>query len=493
MQLQALVDHLGVQVRAEQLGRGRRLGAEGARQALLHAAVDVVLRHRQLHLQVGELEAGVLELEDRLAEHGAAAGVVEGVLEHRERAGDAADGDRQALPGQFLHQVDEALALDAAEQVFLGYAAVLEEQHGGVLGVQADLLQRLGFAEAGAVGLDQGQRDVLGALAAGAGLRHHDHQVAVGAVGDEGLGAVDHVLVAVQHRAGLHRLQVGTGVRLGHRHGADRLAGGHLRQPLLLLRLGGEVDQVAGDDVVHAEADQPRRLAGAVDLFGGDHRETPIQAQAAVGFRGGGVEHAELAGALPDGARHAVIGFPLLQVRSALLRQEAPHGIAELLVLMVEQGAWNHRGLSSDLVCAAARNADAGWSQDRRSSKADVPLREGGYRRLPGAAGKAHVVPSRRAMGIASLTPPYRPLRRSGPWPRPPAPQELRGHGPLLRGACGIAPLARGRSARCGYAYLRWRAASRRPPCRCPRNPAGRASAGGAQITSCLRAQEMAS
>ncbi|MCY1297391.1 hypothetical protein D9M70_468280 [compost metagenome] len=350
MQLDALVHHLGVEVGAPQLGGGRRFRRKGPRQALFHAAVDVVLRHRQLHLQVGQFEAGVLEGEDRLAEHAAALGVLQGAFQHRLGAGDAADGDGQPLPGQFLHQVDEALPRQAAQQVLLRHAHVLEEQHGGVLGVQADLAQRLGLAEAGPVGFHQDQRDVLGALARGAGLGDHDHDVAVGAVGDEGLGAVDDVLVAVQHRAGLDRLQVGTGVRLGHGHGADGVPGRHPRQPFELLGLAAEVHQVAGNYVVHTEADQPRGQAGAVDLFGGDHREAPVQPQAAVGFRGGGVEHAELAGTLPGFPRHPMILLPLLQPGSALLRQEASHGAAKLLVLVIKQGTRDHRWFSSNSI-----------------------------------------------------------------------------------------------------------------------------------------------
>ncbi|MDT4841569.1 hypothetical protein FQZ97_754280 [compost metagenome] len=85
--------------------------------------------------------------------------------------------------------------------------------------------------------------------------------------------------------------------------------------------------------------------ARAGHLLHRDHGETPVQAQAAIGFRGGGVEHAEGASALPDFAGHPVLFFPLLVERRALFRQEAADGVAELFVFVIEQIARNHGGI----------------------------------------------------------------------------------------------------------------------------------------------------
>ncbi|MDT4873646.1 hypothetical protein FQZ97_1089020 [compost metagenome] len=134
----------------------------------------------------------------------------------------------QAFPGEVVHQLVEALALLPAEQIAGRYTHVVEEQHAGVLRVQPNLFQRLRLAEAFAPGLDDDQRDIAG-LAGAAGLAHHHGKVALGAVGDEGLAAVDDVLVAVTHGAGTHRLQVRAGVRLGHGDGTDGFACAHLR------------------------------------------------------------------------------------------------------------------------------------------------------------------------------------------------------------------------------------------------------------------------
>ncbi|MNJ44910.1 hypothetical protein D3C77_399830 [compost metagenome] len=303
-----------------------------------------------MHLQVGQFEAGVLEGKDRLAEDRAILGVLERALQHGLGAGDAADRDGQALPGQLLHQLDKALPRHAAQQVFLRYPDVVEKQHGGVLGVQADLAQRLGAAEAGAVGFDQDQRDVLGALAGVAGLGDHHHDIAVAAVGNERLGAIEDIVITLEHGAGLDGLQVGAGIGLGHGHRANGLACRHLRQPGLLLQFTAEIHQVAGDDVMHPETDQPGRQASAVDFLSGDHRKTPIQAQPAIGLWRGGIEHAQRAGLLPDSAWDPVIGFPLFKAGSTLLSQEASHTAAKLLVLVVKKATRNHGWFSPTVV-----------------------------------------------------------------------------------------------------------------------------------------------
>jgi hypothetical protein len=85
--------------------------------------------------------------------------------------------------------------------------------------------------------LDQERADLALARA-----RVHDERVAErllvdAAVGDERLGAVDHVGVAVAARARRHREHVGAHARLGHAHAADPLSRGGLRQHALALHV----------------------------------------------------------------------------------------------------------------------------------------------------------------------------------------------------------------------------------------------------------------
>ncbi|MCY1416430.1 hypothetical protein D9M71_319360 [compost metagenome] len=95
---------------------------------------------------------------------------------------------------------------------------------------------------------------------------------------------------------------------------------------------------------MYAEADQAGGEAGAIDLFGGDHREAPVQAQSTVRLGSRCIEHAELAGTRPDLPGYSMVLFPLFQPGSALLGQEASHSAAKLLVLMFKQGTRDHRG-----------------------------------------------------------------------------------------------------------------------------------------------------
>jgi hypothetical protein len=119
------------------------------------------------------------------------------------------------------------------------------------------------------------------------------------AVGDEGLGAVEHVAVAGFLRLGAHALQVGAGARLGHGDGADQLAGRHLRQPALLLLLGAVMQDVGRDDP------RMQRRAEGVEagerVFAVDHRLVrEAAAGAAIFLRHGGAEQAGLARFGPD-------------------------------------------------------------------------------------------------------------------------------------------------------------------------------------------------
>ena len=182
----------------------------------------------------------------------------------------------QPLLRQILHQLDETLALFAAEQVLRRQFDVLEEQFGGVGGVEAELLQLAAAAEAWRIGgLHHHQRDALGAFLR-VGLGDNDNEIGVLAVGDEGLRAVEHVAVAGFSRGGAHALQIGTGAGLGHGDGADHLAAHKLGQPALLLLVGAVMQNVWRDDP------RMQRRAEIVEAaerqFAVDHRFMPEMA-----------------------------------------------------------------------------------------------------------------------------------------------------------------------------------------------------------------------
>ncbi|MOA53574.1 hypothetical protein D3C78_1770530 [compost metagenome] len=92
---------------------------------------------------------------------------------------------------------------------------------------------------------------------------------------------------------------------------------------------------------MHVEAIEAR-CGGAADLFLDDHRDPPVEADAAIGLGRGGVEQAELASAPPDIARHPMVRLPVLVERHAFFVEEASHGVAKRRVLGFKQGAGDH-------------------------------------------------------------------------------------------------------------------------------------------------------
>jgi hypothetical protein len=114
----------------------------------------------------------------------------------------------------------EAAALDLAQQMLRRDAHVLEEELGRIRCMLAQLLQAATDAEARELfRLQHHQRH---AAAAGfTGAHRHHQQVGSEAVGDEGLGAVDHVALAVAPGAGAHRLRVRAAAGLGDRDAGE--------------------------------------------------------------------------------------------------------------------------------------------------------------------------------------------------------------------------------------------------------------------------------
>jgi hypothetical protein len=65
--------------------------------------------------------------------------------------GNADDADGQALTGEHIHQLEESLALNPADQILGGHTRVFQEDFGGVQGVLTDLVDDLGHLEARAL------------------------------------------------------------------------------------------------------------------------------------------------------------------------------------------------------------------------------------------------------------------------------------------------------------------------------------------------------
>ena len=240
--------------------------------------------------------------------------------------------------GQVLHQVDEAHAL-LPEQVLGGHLDVGERQFGGVLRIQPDLVQVAATLEALHAALDDEQREALRALV-GIRARDDDHQVGVDAVGDEGLGSVEHpAAVFLLDGTGLDALEVTAGSGFRHCDRRDDLPRAESGQPTLLLLFGGQAQEVGRDDVVlQREAQAAESARGG--LLGDDHvvAEVVVPA-AAVLLRHGHAEEALLAGFEPDATIDDLVLFPLLVERRDVALEECAIGLAEQLVLGFEEGA----------------------------------------------------------------------------------------------------------------------------------------------------------
>ena len=286
---------------------------------------------------LGEDELGVLELHDRLSEgltllrigHCFAHGSLGG---RRSR-----HGDRHAFLWQLLHELDESAAFDSAEDVVDGHAHVFEEQFAGVLAALADLVEYATTGETGKVGhLGDDEGDALGAgFLACAG--DDDEDVAVCPVGDEGLRAVDDVLVAIAHGLRLHALQVGSGAGFGHGDCGDQFAGGHAGQPPLLLLLGAEGVDVVGDDR-GVDAVAPGRIAGEPLFLHDDRLMGEGAAASAVFFGDGDAQQSGIAGPVPQFTVDLVVVDEGVLVGHDLLVHEVAHEFAQVICFLCLPG-----------------------------------------------------------------------------------------------------------------------------------------------------------
>ena len=167
-------------------------------------------------------------------------------------------------------------------------------------------------------------------------LGEHEADVGNAGVGDELLGAVEHPLVAVEHRRGARGQCVGAGARLGQAVAAAPFAAGEARQPGGLLRVRAEQrHRQRADAVLHHQRQHEGLLAaGALEH---PHRHRQRQVQAAVLL--GQVEHgqAKLGRLLHQALQHAGrLGLDVGQPGPHLLVAKAPGGIEQRLVLGAE-------------------------------------------------------------------------------------------------------------------------------------------------------------
>jgi hypothetical protein len=170
---------------------------------------------------------GLRELEVRKGpvEHPAGRGSVERLVEGPAREPERSRRHRRAEHVERAHRNLEALAAGADALRERNAAAVEAKARQWVW---RDDLDPFGNLEAGRAGIDDEGRDAACSRCF-AGACEDDVEVGNATVGDPGLVAVEHRLVAIDAGAAAHRHHVGTGVGLGQGEAGDGLAGGNAR------------------------------------------------------------------------------------------------------------------------------------------------------------------------------------------------------------------------------------------------------------------------
>ena len=275
-----------------------------------------------------------LELAHRFAERLALARPLQGLLQGQLCGHVGHDRQAQALALEVGHDAGETGIL-RADQVLHRHLAVVEEQLSGIRGPPAHLFQLAANAKTRRALLHQQQADAAKALTAGA----HRHRVVIGthAAGDEGLAAIDAVVIAVAHSAGLEIGHVGATGGLGHRQRHDLLAGQHSRHHTFAHGGRSPFDDGWQADIQRTEPGHQAAGAAAHQFLAGRHLgEHVTLVTAAELLRVTDTENARRAGLEVQLTRKLLGLLPLVDIRQDFTLDETPDGITNQLVGLIE-------------------------------------------------------------------------------------------------------------------------------------------------------------
>ena len=298
-------------------GGGEQLGGVGADPVAVVGAgggrdrVDQGADGLDLGVALAQVALDLAVLVQRLAERLALGAVAQHDVEAALRDAEAHRGQAEPLDLEVAHHVGEAVAL-GAEQVGGRDPAVVEDQLRHRRRPHAHLRDLVAGGEAGRAALDEEGGDPAVEL----GVDHE--QRGLGAVGDEGLAAVEDVAVRVLAGDGGHAEDVGAVAGLAHAHRADRGAAQRPGQVAGALGRRRRPVEVVDEQQRVREVGQREAGVGVGDLLVDDDRGGGVEAGAAVGVGDGDAEQPELAGLTeqPDveGAELIVLHRLLLDV-----------------------------------------------------------------------------------------------------------------------------------------------------------------------------------
>ena len=168
------------------------------------------------------------------------------------------------------------------------------------------------------------------------GARPDDRDVGDRAVRDPHLRAVQDPVGAVAPRGRAHRARVGARVGLGQPEAADRVAVVHRRQPALLLLLGAPApDREHRERALHRDERANARVAG-LELEARQPVGDGARARAGRSPRGA-CRRGRARDLLRELARQDALLEPLADVGHDPLAHEPAHGVADRLLLVVEE------------------------------------------------------------------------------------------------------------------------------------------------------------
>src|SRR5215469_5404368 len=150
-ELQATIDDLSLQISDPIFGYGGRNGIERAAKIALDAMVVKHSRDCRLRFAFGEPELGVLEFDNLLTEGLPLFDVLDRERKCALNHGLGMDHDDETLARKVVHELCEALAFLATEQVLRRQLHVLKEQLGGVGGIEPEFFEFAAAAEAGRI------------------------------------------------------------------------------------------------------------------------------------------------------------------------------------------------------------------------------------------------------------------------------------------------------------------------------------------------------
>ena len=178
------------------------------------------------------------------------------------------------------------------------------------------------------------------------GLGDEQEEVGPAAVGDERLGAVDHVDVAVALRPRRDAGDVAPGTGLGDPERADAPTLDRGTEIARLVVGGPELGDRRRDVLaLHADGHAHAAAAAPGHLLGQHQHREVVATGTAVLQREVQPEEAELAHALEDPVREVLRRLPLLGVWTQLLLDERAYRPPEALVLVAEDRVGHHRSL----------------------------------------------------------------------------------------------------------------------------------------------------